>query len=273
MIANWVGNYSKHRATQPRTKELFMIWITRSIIPISSDRRADMLAGFLTNKLGIKKYDRVAFLARNCIELIDAYYATGKVGAILVPYNIRLSAAELIQLIHNEEPKVLFYEDTFKDKVTALKEQTGIRHYVVLPVSSEKVDDMPYEEIFSAGEADYEPCLDLTLNDIHMLLHTGGTTGLPKAAMLSHQTLLFNSFNEIVTWNITHTDSAHILLPLFHTGGWNLLTLPLLHAGGTIIINRQFDPLLALKTIEKEKTTFCFGAATIFKTMIDLPEF
>ncbi len=273
MIANWVGNYSKHRATlTPNKKAVYDLDNRQYYTYRELDQRADMLANFLLN-LGLKKNDRVAFLARNCIELIDAYYATGKIGAILVPYNIRLSAVELVQLVQNEEPQVLFYEDTFKDKVMALKEQTGIRHYVVLTGASEKGDDTPYEKIYSAGRTEPQSCPDLTLNDIHLLLHTGGTTGLPKAAMLSHQALLFNSFNEIVTWNITHTDSAHILLPLFHTGGWNLLTLPLLHAGGTIIINKQFDPLLALKTIENEKTTFCFGAATIFKTMIDLPEF
>ncbi|HWR30331.1 MAG TPA: AMP-binding protein, partial [Negativicutes bacterium] len=70
-----------------------------------------------------------------------------------------------------------------------------------------------------------------------------------------------------------HVDSAHLLLPLFHTGGWNLLTLPLLHAGGRLIINKQFDPKQALQVINEEKPTFVFGAATIFRMMIDLPEF
>lgn len=274
MNENWVGNYSKHRAILTPNKEaVYDLDNQRCYTYRELDERADVLAGFFENKLEIKRNDRVAFISRNCIELIDAYYATGKAGAILVPYNIRLSTPELIQLIQSEEPKVLLYEDIFADKITALKGQTNIQHYVVLPGSSIRGDDMPYEAIFSAGAAMPKSCAGLTLNDIHLLLHTGGTTGLPKAAKLSHQALLFNSFNEVMTWNITHTDSAHVLLPLFHTGGWNLLTLPILHAGGRIIINKQFDPLLALKTIENEKTTFCFGAATIFKAMIDLPEF
>lgn len=274
MNENWVGNYSKHRAILTPNKEaVYDLDNQRHYTYSELDERANILANYLEKYLGIKKYDRVAFLARNCVELIDAYYATGKIGAILVPYNIRLSTMELIQLIQNEDPKVLFYENNFSDRVIALKEQTNIQSYVVIADSSEERDDTPYEVIFTTGEAEPRCCSGLTLNDIHLLLHTGGTTGLPKAAMLSHQAMLFNSFNEIVTWNITDTDSAHILLPLFHTGGWNLLTLPLLHAGGRIIINKQFESLLALRTIENEKTTFCFGAATIFKSMIDLPEF
>lgn len=274
MHENWVGNYSKSRAILTPDKEaVYDLDKRRSYTYGELDERADKLANYLEDRLGIKKRDRVAFITRNCIELIDAYYATGKIGAILVPYNVRLSTPELIQLIHNEEPKVLFYEEMFGDKITTLKEQTNIQHYILLPGASERGKNTSYEAILSAAAPIPKSCAGLTLNDIHLLLHTGGTTGLPKAAMLSHQAILFNSFNEVMTWNITHTDSAHILLPLFHTGGWNLLTLPILHAGGRIIINKQFDPLLALRTIEKEKTTFCFGAATIFKAMIDLPEF
>lgn len=273
MHKNWVGNYSKSRAILTPNKEaVYDLDNECSYTYGELDKRADMVACFFESRLGIKRKDRIAFIARNCIELIDAYYATGKTGTILVPYNVRLSVQELIQLIRNEEPKVLFYEDAFSDKIAALKEQTSIQHYISLP-GSKRGEDIPYGDILLPGAATPKSCDGLTLNDIHLLLHTGGTTGLPKAAMLSHQAMLFNSINEVMTWNITHRDSAHILLPLFHTGGWNLLTLPILHAGGRIIINKQFDPLVALQTIEKEKTTFCFGAATIFKAMSDLAEF
>ena len=102
MIANWVGNYSKHRATlTPNKKAVYDLDNRQYYTYRELDQRADMLANFLLN-LGLKKNDRVAFLARNCIELIDAYYATGKIGAILVPYNIRLSAAELVQLVRTK---------------------------------------------------------------------------------------------------------------------------------------------------------------------------
>lgn len=273
MNENWVGNYSKSRAILTPDREAVLdLDGERRYTYSDLDKRADILADHLVKEFGIKRNDRVAFLARNCIGLIDAYYATGKIGAILVPYNIRLSTRELVQLIQNEEPEVLFYEDVFEDRIASLKEQTAIRHYVII-TDAEKCGDTSYDTIFSSGEAEPGCCPGLTLDDIHLLLHTGGTTGLPKAAMLSHRAMLFNSFNEIASWNISHTDSAHILLPLFHTGGWNLLTLPILHAGGRIIINRQFDPARALQIIEREKTTFCFGAATIFQSMIDLPEF
>ena len=94
-----------------------------------------------------------------------------------------------------------------------------------------------------------------------------------SSGLISHRCELFNSFSEICTWGLSYTDSAVILLPMFHTGGWNLLTLPLLHVGGTIYINRGYDPKVTLEVIQKEKTTLLFGAATIFRMMVERPEF
>ncbi len=130
-----------------------------------------------------------------------------------------------------------------------------------------------YETLLARADNSFVCCDSLELEDIHLIIHTGGTTGLPKGGLVSHRSEVFNSFNEICTWGLTHTDSAVILLPLFHTGGWNLLTLPLLHVGGTIYINRVYDPKVALEVIQKEKTTCLFGAATIFRMMVEQPEF
>ncbi len=275
MINNgWIGNYSYFRARiNPESEAVYDIDFNKHYTYKELDTRANILANHLTDRFQVQKGDRVAFLARNCIELIDAYYATGKCGAILVPYNARLSKDELTKLLLKETPKVLFYEDVFSEMIEAIKTEVNVKQYVVLADSEIDGDRFRYEEIMKDGNPEPVACKSLDFEDIHLIIHTGGTTGLPKGGMLSHRAVLFNSMNEICTWGISHTDSAHILLPLFHTGGWNLLTLPILHAGGRIMINKQFDPQLSLDTIDKEKPTFVFGAATIFRMMVDLPAF
>ncbi|MEY8416636.1 AMP-binding protein [Tissierella praeacuta] len=277
MNYNWIGNYSYFRARiTPKKEAVYDLDNNISYTYEEIDRRANLLANYMSEVLEINKGDRVAFLSRNRIELIDGYNATGKIGAIFVPYNIRLSSKELGQLVNNETPKVLFYEEIFEETIEELRKKTSIYNYIVLKEDVKTVDkklSIPYEEIMNYKDDSFRSCIDLELEDIHLIIHTGGTTGLPKGAMLSHRAMLFNAMNEIVTWGISHQDSAHILLPLFHTGGWNLLTLPLLHAGGRVIINKQFDPKLSLEIINKEKPTFIFGAATIFRMMVDLPEF
>lgn len=269
----WLGNYSYFRArTSPNKEAIFDLDNNVRYTYRDLDHRANILANYLTEKLGVKKGDRVAFVSRNRMELFDAYYATGKIGAVLVPYNARLSVDELAQLVISEQPNVMFYEDVFAKNIEELKTKVAIGHYVLLAGAAGGAD-LKYEEILAYGDASPRCCHELTMEDIHFIIHTGGTTGLPKGGLISHGTMLFNAMNEIVTWGLSHVDSAHLLLPLFHTGGWNLLTLPLLHAGGRVLINKQFDPKQSLQVINDEKPTMVFGAATIFRMMSDLPEF
>lgn len=274
MANDWIGNYARSRAIlSPDKVAVVDMDDQRSYTYLELDRRANRLAYALKTKLGICPKDRVAFVSRNRIELLDGYYATGKVGAILVPYNARFSAKELGMLLDSETPKVLFYEDIYEEQIAEIrKERPSIR---TILLSNGPVED---------GKEDYESlvedCPDAAisypaseLEDIHLIIHTGGTTGLPKGGLISHRSELFNSFNEICTWSLSYFDSAVILLPLFHTGGWNLLTLPLLHVGATIYINRQYDPVKTLQVIEEKRTTLLFGAATIFRMMVETEEF
>jgi len=269
----WIGNYSAYRARiNPDSEAVYDLDRNLKVTYRELDARADLLAAYLTGPAGLKKGDRMAFLSRNRLEMIDAFYAAGKTGIILVPYNARLSVKELTELFKSEEPAVLFYEDIFAATAQALKEAAGLRKIILLDDHGRPEEDS-YSRIMAAPSAEPVSCPDLEMEDICMIIHTGGTTGLPKGGMISHRSVLFNAMNEVCTWGISHRDSAHIYLPLFHTGGWNLLTLPILHAGGRILLNRQFDPAQALRLVEEEKPTFIFGAATIFRMMTDLSEF
>ena len=268
----WIGNYAYARARLEPNKVAAVDLDTGCRYTYADlEDRANRLAHALRG-MGVGKGDRVAFLSRNRIELIDGYFATGKLGAILVPYNARLSAKELGQLMHNEGPRILFYEDAFAANADALVGNCPVEHFVVLG-DTPRCGHGDYESLLAGAEGSFVGCDDLELEDIHLIIHTGGTTGLPKGGLISHRCEIFNSFSEICTWGLNYNDSAVILLPLFHTGGWNLLTLPLLHVGGTIYINRVYDPKTTLAVIERERTTCLFGAATIFRMMVEQPEF
>ncbi|GHV44496.1 long-chain-fatty-acid--CoA ligase [Synergistales bacterium] len=274
MDNSWIGNYSYFRARIDADSPAVIDIDDGSRYTYGDlENRANRLANFLRDKFGVAKGDRVAFLARNRIELIDAYYATGKLGAVLVPYNARLSVKELGQLVSSETPKVLFFEGLYEPAAASLKESGLIEQLVVLRDDKKPSSYPCYDELLNAASDSFVSCPSLDLEDIHLIIHTGGTTGLPKGGLLSHRCMVFNSFNEICTWGMNYADKALIVLPLFHTGGWNLLTLPILHAGGCIYLSRQYDPQKTIEVIEKEKITFLFGAATIFRMMVERPEF
>lgn len=274
MVNDWIGNYSYFRSRiDSNGTAVIDLDANKKYTYGEMEERANRLANGLKQKFEIQKGDRIAFVSRNRIELIDGYFATGKIGAIMVPYNARLSYKELKQLIISEKPKVMFYEDIFEDAVKGLEEEGLIEHFVVLVNNKESLKHLEYECLIQESNNQFVSCSNLALEDIHLIIHTGGTTGLPKGGLISHRAEIFNAFNEIVTWGLNYQDKALILLPLFHTGGWNLLTLPLLHAGGCIYINRQFNPKETLEVVKNEEITCLFGAATIFRMMVEQPEF
>lgn len=271
----WIGDQAGQRARL--TPDLEAVFDLDSGIHYTYGElndRANRLANYMADKFEVKKGDRVAFLARNIIEMFDGIFACGKLGAIFVPYNPRLSPEELTHLLEKEEPKVFFYEDTFASNVEKLKKNvTALKNYVVISRSEDMQTDMKYGSIMDYPNNRPVRCTELDLEDIYLLIHTGGTTGLPKAAMISHRAVLFNALNNIIDWGLNKDTRVHVLLPMFHTGGWNILTLATLRVGGRLMINRAFDPKLALKVINDYKPTCVFGAATIFRMMFEQEEF
>lgn len=236
--------------------------------------RANRLANYLVEQLQVEKGDRIAIISRNRVEMFDVLLACGKSGAVFVPYNVRLASDELAKLIENEQPKVLFYEDIFGVTVQQLRNNPSLlKHCVILTAEKQSAEDIPYGYLINYLNDRPRSCPGLGLEDISMLIHTGGTTGLPKGAMISHRAVLYNQFNNILEWGITKDKTYHVLLPLFHTGGWNLLTLAHLMVGGRVLINRAFDPKLALRVITDYKPNYVFGAATIFRMMTEQTEF
>ena len=236
------------------------------------DTRSDKLAWFLIEKLGLKKGDRIGFCATNSVAFFDAFFTTYKTGLIITTYNCLLREKELFLLISNEEPKVIFYSGEFAFTVASLREKGFKQEFICLDEPCEG-DTYCYSQIMNAVEykAPADPKLDY--EDIQMLIHTGGTTGTPKAAMMSFRSLFYNSIADIMGFQLSETDTAILTLPLFHTAGWNVFTLPLLMFGGRLIIMRGFNPEKALRAIREEKPTVGISVETMYKAMAMNPDF
>jgi len=235
--------------------------------------RSDKLAYFLNEILDLKKGDRIAFCAQNTLEFIDGFYASCKTGIIVTTYNCLLNNDELGELIDNESPKVIFYDYKYKKTIDYLKNIYTNIIFVRLGEKKEKNDDYCYEDIMDIHLKEKVEYVDLSMEDIQMLIHTGGTTGLPKAAKMSYRSIYYNSLSEVLTLGLSSSDSVYVFLPFFHTAAWNVLTLPLLLSGGRIILTKQFDPRIALKIIEEEKPTVAIGVETIYRLMAEQKEF
>jgi len=111
------------------------------------------------------------------------------------------------------------------------------------------------------------------MDDPWLILYTGGTTGLPKGAILTHGSILWNAINTTVSWGLSETDVAPSFTPMFHTGGLNVFTLPLLMLGGRVILPRRFDPAQALRLLEQERPSVMFMVPTMFALVAEQPGF
>ena len=202
------------------------------------NERASRTANYLRS-LGVERGDRVAVYASNCPEYLDLFWAAGKIGAILQNLNWRLTVRELEGIVADGEPVVLVYSPDWRRQVAELKPSfTTIREIVAIAEPSAGDRSLAERDAESAQIGDL-PALEF--DDPWGIYYTGGTTGLPKGAILTHGNITWNSVNTITSWGIHGEHSAALQLPFFHVGGPNIFMVPLVHVGGKTILCREFS--------------------------------
>ncbi len=223
------------------------------------NRSANRTANFLRDQWNVKKGDRVAVLAMNCTDYLDIWFACGKLGAILQTLNWRLTPNELAGIIADGSPSVLVYGADFETPIAALRAMNVLPAQTVLLTSAA----WHARETF----ADAPVSTELTWDDPWVICYTGGTTGLPKGAVLTHRAITANSVNTVMSWGLTPDDVTILNSPLFHTGGLNVFTAPLVHIGGTSIVCKTFDVDQVFDLIRDAGVTVWFGVPTMFIAM------
>ncbi len=269
---SWIGDWSGRRALLTPNREAITDNTKKKTYTYKElDIRANKLARALTD-YGISKGDRVAQFSTNRIECIDLFLATGKIGAVLVPFNVRLSLQELEYLIKKTSPSILFYEQKLKSQVAEIKKKNLIDSNIVMGEKSIQNDLSTQSVMNKVSKSEIEKRI-INFEDPHLILFTGGTTGLPKGAILSHRMIYWNSVNTILSWSLNSNDIQPLLFPLFHTGGWNVLLVPFYHLGAKTILMGDFNPEETLKVIEQEKCTIVIGVPTMFHAIANSPKF
>ena len=239
------------------------------------NERANRLANFLHDKLGVEKGDRVSILAHNCVAYVDLFYGLAKIGAIFAPLNWRLVAPELVYIVNDNQPRVLIYGSEFIDILAEMRPDIDVAHYVSLGsgLIGETSGVWSYEdELARASDAEPERPL-LEDDDTYAILYTSGTTGRPKGALIPHRQVLWNAINTISSWGLNESDVSPVFTPLFHAGGLFAFMTPLFYVGGRIILFRTFDLDSIFRTILDEQCTVVLGVPTIYRMFMNHPGF
>ena len=266
MHIDWLLN--RAQLTPNKTALVDTLHDNRAITYSEWNRSANRAANFLRERLGVSKGDRVAVLAMNCVEYLDVWFACQKIGAILQNLNWRLNPLELIGVINDAAPRVLIYGGDFLTQVEAIRADVAVTHFVAFdqPLN----DDLPFAGRDGCADS-LTQTVDLTFDDVWVICYTGGTTGLPKGAMLTHGNITFNSVNTVMSWGLTPDDVTILNSPLFHTGGLNVFTAPLVHIGGTSIVCKTFEVDQVYNLLNDSGVTLWFGVPTMFTMMQQHP--
>jgi fatty-acyl-CoA synthase len=226
------------------------------------DREADRWAGLLL-RAGAGRGDRVATLASTRAEQVFLLYACARTGAVLVPLNWRLPAAELTPILADAAPCLVFGEAGFRATAeAALADAT--RGAAPAPRWIDLDAEAP-SLLRDAGPVRTA----VAAEDALMVLYTSGSTGRPKGAVLSHRQVHYNAVATTTAWELTHRDVAPVTTPLFHTGGWNVFATPLWLRGGRVILFDRFDADDLLAGLRDEA---CTVALTVPTQLLGLTE-
>jgi long-chain acyl-CoA synthetase len=255
-----------------------------------ADRFATALQG-----LGVKKGDRVALFLPNIPQFIISYYGALKAGAIVTAVSPLYKERELEHQLKDSGSENIIVLDLLYPLVERVKERTRLKRVIVtsikeyLPIlkrvlgsllgriPSLKVARKPgiyfFQELIRAyppspSEVEIDPKEDLAL-----LQYTGGTTGTPKGAMLTHYNLVSNAYMCNAWLRAREGEEIHVnILPLYHIYGMTVTMNSAIASAGTMILIPRFDPVEVLSSIQKYKATIFCGVPTLYAMLINHPE-
>jgi len=274
----WVGAWSERRAALTPDREGLVDATTGERFTYAElDRRANRTARLL-RRYGVgdsgESTGTVAVVSRNRPAVVDLFFASAKTGSRLAPLSHRLAPPELAELLDRVDPELLVVEASFAETVSTALEtaDTAAPQLIHLGTAADSassaatLDSTPYASALPEDDTPVETATPAP-GDTHLLLHTGGSTGTPKETELTHRGIVWNSLNTITAWGLREDDVTPMVFPMFHTGGWNVLTVPLWHMGGTVVIARAFDPSDVLEIIDSEGGNVLVAVPAILRMM------
>jgi fatty-acyl-CoA synthase len=230
-------------------------------------RRALALeAGLLAR--GVRPGDRVAVMARHCVDYVALYFAAGKAGITLVPLSYWHRDAEQRHVLEDSAPVLVIAETEFESQLAPLLGSLGIRLELV-PDATHEIDReaTSWERLYGPA-VDDAFVVDRSGSHPHMMIYTSGTTGVPKGALLGEARTVEGAYATAVALGLRSDDVYVDCLRTFHSGSWDHLKLFFL-LGATVVFVRDFDEAAVVEAMERESVTVLLAAGPILQRLLD----
>ena len=262
-----LGKFLGERTAQYRDKTLF-IYQDQELSYEKYDERTNKLAWSLASE-GLIQGDRCCVLFPNCFEILECYFAIGKIGAISIPLNPMYTPREIKYVVNNSEAKFLITSKNDLDKVLSIREEMPTLEKIFVSGVNNHKTALPYGKLIEEASGEIEG-YHIDPESVAMILYTSGTTGVPKGVMLTHRGLLENADIMVQTLGFNENDRSLCVLPMFHLFAAAFDLLQMMTAGGSTILMERFDPENACQLIEKYRATVIIGVQTIFIYLINI---
>ena len=230
--------------------------LARALTFAQWNARACRLANALLG-LGLRKGDRVAVLAYNCIEWLEIYAAAAKAGVIAVPINFRLVGPEIRYIAENCDARAFIVQDELVARADEVRGDLAIPepNYILLG-GAPRAGYRAYEDLLAAAH-DGEPDTPVSPDDPWTLMYTSGTTGQPKGAIRSHRASAQLSLSTDVEMGFGRDDTALLVMPMCHANSLYFFNA-FAYCGASCFVYsmRHFDPEHLLRTLSESGATF-----------------
>ena len=230
--------------------------------------RVGRLAGAL-RQAGIQPGERVAFLGTNSHRLLEAYYGVLEAGAVLLPLNIRLAAAELTFVLNDSGATVLFIDKQFLPLVKSFRHLVpSVRIFCQLEsvVEADWLVPQNYDAWLDASSPHRSDIGLVNEDEIAEIFYTSGTSAQPKGVMLTHRNIYLHALQSSINLTVQNGAVGVHTIPLFHANGWGIAHF-LTMLGGKHVMVESFDPVAIFQYIETERVNH-FNAVPFMATVL-----
>ena len=214
-------------------------------------------------KLGVKPGDRIGLCAPNSRDWIAFYFGALKAGAVVVALSSMLESDELSFLINHSKPKIIFTSDEKLNTLVDLKRDKGLEK-IISPEG-----DMSFEQLLETGSGSFKT-LDRDRTDTAVILYTGGTTGVPKGVLLSHENINAAIHTVVFNERSTENDRALCFLPFNHVFGQMHIMNATILSAGCVEILPAFDLERVLYLTKTGRVTKLFAVPTVYFRLLGL---
>lgn len=225
-------------------------------------------AGAGLQALGVQPGEKVALCAPNSAQWLAFYFGALKAGAVAVTLSHLLSSRELDMLLGHSKPKVLF---TVAERLDDLRDGQKEYHLDAIVCPGGGGGDLDFNQLLAKGSAPII-AMEREAGDTACILYTGGTTGVPKGAMLTHKNILFTAQNVCYHERTRTDDRGLCFLPLNHVFAGNHIMNSIFYAMGALVLHQAFDMDDILSSIEVNGVTRLYAVPTIYIRFLNNPD-